>query len=137
MSVGGHPVFFQLWREWASVLIDLQWQRIRTLGEQQRWLAFERALSEMIGGLAGKSCRQDWARDIYAARYARGLCYQLRGLESARLATSPTLLVGGFRSVVGVLAAMPVLVTIGCTKKSLGVFPSIGRRRPVLSFMVF
>ena len=79
-----------------SLWPELCWQRIKTLGEQKRWLPFERALSEMIGWLAGSS-RSDHSHDLSAARYARGLCYQLRGLESDDPASRRALLAAALR----------------------------------------
>lgn len=80
-----------------SLWTELHWQRIRALGTQRRWLAVERALSEMIGRLAGSSRRRDRAHDLSAARHLRGLVYQLRGLETDHAGMAHALLTAGLR----------------------------------------
>ena len=85
-----------------SLWLELRLHRIKALGEQKQWLAFERALSEMIGWLAGSS-RTMYGRDLSAARYARGLCYQRRGLESDDPQTTQSLLACGLNDLEKVL----------------------------------
>ncbi len=79
-----------------ALWLEVRWQRIKILGEQRRWLAFERALSELIGWIRPSRC-EDYSRDLSAARYARGLCYQLRGLTCDVPETMGILLAAGLR----------------------------------------
>jgi hypothetical protein len=77
-----------------ALWLEVRWQRIKMLGEQRRWLPFERALSELIGWIRPSRC-EDYSRDLSAALYARGLCYQLRGLTCEDPDTAGALLAAG------------------------------------------
>lgn len=79
-----------------TLWLELHLRRIKMLGQGRQWLAFERALSQMIGWLAPSSrARQDY--NLTTAYYARGLVLQLRGLECDDPRMANILLSAGLR----------------------------------------